>query len=200
MLYYGIKFNYWTYCHVPARWGLQQTNQSHVLHSTSKESIHFEFQRLSTQNLGHAGPITGSKGQVIGVQHQKKNWVCEKIQSYSKVLNQSLKACTLPASNTEVYGKNRFLWTFWHNIPTDFSLELWHHLEFIHKPRLDWCRTLIGCREVELHLHFEYSLGTKLYTFFWSRVYIVLFVCAWENLQVADKLLWKWMLLINGFH
>ncbi len=105
----------------------------------------------------------------------KQNWVCEKIQSGSKVLKQSLEACSLSASNKEVNGKNRFLWTFGHNFPTNFSLKLWGHLEFFHKSRLDCCRTPIGCPSNQLlallNPHFEYSTGNKVYTFFWSRVY-----------------------------
>ncbi len=108
--------------------------------------------------------------------HSKQNWVCEKIPSSSKVLNQSLRVCTLSASNTEVNGRNRFLWTFLNNIPTNFPLDLWNHLEFLHTLWLDCWGTLIGCPsnllEVQLRLHYEYSLGNKVYTFFWSRVYI----------------------------
>ncbi len=39
-----------------------------LLHS----SIHFEFQWVSTQNLGHMGPMTGYGGQLVGVPNQSK--------------------------------------------------------------------------------------------------------------------------------
>ena len=42
------------------------------VHSTPKESIHFEFQWMRTQNLGHVGPVTGYGGQPIDVPHQIK--------------------------------------------------------------------------------------------------------------------------------
>ncbi len=57
----------------------------------------------------------------------------KKIPSGSKVLNQSFTVCTLSASNTEVNGRNRFLWTFLHDIPANFPLVLWNHLKFLHK-------------------------------------------------------------------
>ena len=108
-------------------------------------------------------------------QSKHNQWVCEKIQSGSKVVKQSLEACTLSASNTEVNDKNRFLWTLWRDSPINFSLELWNHLEFCRKPKSDSCRTLIGrfsnLLRFLLHLHFEYSLANKVYTFFWSTVY-----------------------------
>ncbi len=44
----------------------------HVLHSTPKQSIQFEFHRVSTQNLGHVGPMGGCGGQLCGVPHQTK--------------------------------------------------------------------------------------------------------------------------------
>ena len=47
-------------------------------------------------------------------------WSSTPNKSGSKVLNQSLKVCTLSASNTEVNDRNWFLWTLWHNIPTNF--------------------------------------------------------------------------------
>ena len=105
----------------------------------------------------------------------KRNRVCEKIQSGSKVLKRSSEPCALSASNKEVYGKNRFLWTFGHNFPTNFSLKLWGHLEFFYKWQLDCCRTPIGWPpnqlQALLNLYFEYLVGNKVYTFFWSRVY-----------------------------
>ncbi len=61
------------------------------IHSTPKESIHFEFRWVSTQNLHHVGPLIGCPSKLLGVQ---------------------------------------------------------------------------------LRLHFEYLLGNKVYTFFWSRVYL----------------------------
>ena len=42
------------------------------LHSTPKESIHFEFQQVGTQNLGHARPMIGYDGQLIGIPIQTK--------------------------------------------------------------------------------------------------------------------------------
>ncbi len=82
-------------------------NVLNTLNSKRKYTkVHFEFRRVSTQNLGHVGPTTGYKGQLVGVPHQTKLSLQKKIQSGSKVLKQSLKACALSASNTDVYGKN----------------------------------------------------------------------------------------------
>ncbi len=146
---------------------------SGLLHSTPKESIHVEFRRVSTQNLGNVGPMTCLGNSSLAF-HTKWNRVCEKIQSGSKVLKQSLKACDLSASDKEFCGKTRFFWTFRHDFSTNFSLEIWNHLQFFHKPRLNCCKTLIGCPsnylQALLNLHFEYSLANKVYTFFWSRV------------------------------
>ena len=121
------------------------------IHSTPKESTHFEFQHASTQNLGHVGPMASYGGQLIRVPHQTK--------LSSKVRKQSLKACALSSSNKKIYDKNRFLWTFWHDFPTNFSSELWEHLEVFHKPRLNFCRTLIvffsNLLVVLLHVYFN---------------------------------------------
>ncbi len=35
---------------------------NHELHSTPKESIHFEFRWVSTQSLHHVGPVRGYGG------------------------------------------------------------------------------------------------------------------------------------------
>ncbi len=106
--------------------------------------------------------------------YAKQIWVLGKMPSGSKVLNQDLRVCTLSASNKEVNGRNRFLCTFLHSIPANFTLELWNHLEFLQKLWLDCLGTLIGCPSkllgVQLRLHSKYSLGNKVYTFFWSRV------------------------------
>ncbi len=42
------------------------------LHSTPKESIHFEFRWVSTQNLHHVGPMRGYGGWLIEVPLQTK--------------------------------------------------------------------------------------------------------------------------------
>ncbi len=107
-----------------------------------KVYMHFEFQWVGTQNLGHASPMTDMTDHWSS--NPNKTEFAKKIQSGSKVVKQSLKACTLSASNIEVNGKNRFLCTFWRNFPINFSLELWNHLEFCHKPKLNCCTTLIG--------------------------------------------------------
>ncbi len=118
----------------------------------------------------------------------KQNWVCEKNQSGSKIVSQSLKACTLSASNTEVNDKNRFLWTFWRDFPINFSLELWNHLEFCRKLKNDSCRTQIGRFSnlfgFPLHLYFEYSPANKVYTFFWSRAYLLMDCACVEFLAI----------------
>ncbi len=78
--------------------------------------------------------------------------------------------------NTKVNGRNRFLWTFLHNIPANFPLELWNHLEFIHKLWLHCQGTLIGCPSKLLGSSSSYILSThwetKCILFFWSRVYM----------------------------
>ena len=43
-----------------------------VIHSTPKESTHFEIQQVGTQNLAHVGPITGYGRQLVGVPIQTK--------------------------------------------------------------------------------------------------------------------------------
>ena len=102
-----------------------------------------------------------------------KTEFAKKIQRNSKVVNKVWRRA-LSASNTEVNGENRFLWTFSRDFPVNFSLELWNYLEFSHKPKLDCCRTLLrsfsNLSGFLVHLHFEYSLGSEVYTFFWSRV------------------------------
>ncbi len=95
------------------------------------------------------------------------------------------KTCTLSASKIEVYNKYRFLWTFWHNFPTNY-----YYLDF----ETTWdLFTKQDCIVAELWLAVPLTCRgsapptfwvlTRKHTFFWSRVYLAngLKTLVWER-------------------